>query len=497
MIDFRKLVKQVIIYGSGVWAGKVIGFLMIPIYTRVLTPADYGVLEIISRTTDIVAVLLGMGLASALFRFHADAKSEQEQVRTASTAILFAGTMGFLLSLCLALVSESLSRYIVGSAEYAYYLRLALVATGLELATMVPLSLLRIQERPTVFTVVNMGRLLLSLGLNIYLVVMLRLGVAGILISNLTSVSVLLLALFALTRRFWRPPIDVGILKGMLAYSLPFVPSSLAMFVLNFGDRYFLRSYCSLTALGVYSLGYKLCLVMPSLVMQPLGLAWSAVMFPLAQRPDANNIYTRYFNAYMFFVVFFSLGLAVLSKDIVRLAAAKEYVSAYKIVPAVLLGFIAWAASNVLELGVLVERKSYYRSLSTIIAAVVATISYLILIPRYAGMGAAWATFASFFAMAVSTYVFSNRVHPVPYDLHRSALLIALAAIFYFLGCMPPGYGSYISALARVGIICVFPVAVYMTGYFEKQDLMAAKDIAKSVLRRVGLVPGRALLGGG
>lgn len=453
---------------------------MIPIYTRALAPSDYGVLELVSRSTDIISMVLAMGMAAALFRFHADAKSDKERERVISTAVTFVGIFGLSGAVLLAMASNPISRLVFASQHYEYYLRLALIATGLELCTIVPLALLRIHERSLLFTGINLSRLGAALVLNIYLVVIHRMGVSGVFISNLIGISLVWLVLLVLTRHYWRIRMDMRILRAMLAYSLPLVPSSLAMFVLNFGDRYFLRSYCGLQALGIYSLGYKLCMVMPGIIMEPLGLAWNAVVFTLADRADAGRIYACYFNAYMFCVVFFSLTLAATAGDLVSIMAERSYFDAWKVVPIVLLGFFAWASVNIFEIGVLLEKKTYFRTFSCLIGAVSAIAAYALFIPRWGAMGAAWATVCGFFAMAVSMWIFSNRLHPIPYDLRRAVSIIALAGGVYILTRLLPGYGNMPILIARLSIVMLFPGLLYLTGYFEPENIEMAKSTVHS-----------------
>ena len=471
-MNCRKLIRHILIYGSGVWAGKAIGFIMIPFYTRALSPADYGVLELASRTTDIIAMILALGLAAALIRFHAEAKTDEDRERVIRTAVVFAGIVGLAAAGVLAISAGLVSDLVFGTGRYTLVVRLALIGMGLELGTMVPMALLRLQERSALFTAVNLGRLMVALGLNIYLVVLRRMGVVGVFTSNLVGVSLVLVVLFAATRRYWRPSIDLDVLKRMTAYSLPLVPSSLAMFVLNFGDRYFLRSCWGLKTLGVYALGYKLCLVMPGMIMEPLGLAWSAVMFEVANRDDANRVYARYFNGYMFCVVFFSVLIAALSRDLVKVMAAPGYGEAWRIVPVVLLGFIAWSSVNVFEIGALIEKKTYYRTLSCVTAGAVALAAYALLIPRWAGMGAAWATVLGFAAMSATSYVFSRKLRAIPYDMKRAAILVSLGAITYGATVLVPGVGV-VSALGRACVVAMFPVLLYAVGYFEPENIAA------------------------
>ena len=479
-MNCRKLIRHILIYGSGVWAGKAIGFIMIPFYTRALTPADYGVLELASRTVDIIAMILALGLAAALIRFHADAKTEDASEAVIRTAVVFAGLVGFSAAGVLAVSAGPVSELVIGTARYTLIVRLALVGMGLELATMVPMALLRLREQSALFTAVNLGRLLVALGLNIYLVVIQKMGVVGVFISNLVGVSLVLTVLVLATRRYWRPAIDFGVLRRMTAYSLPLVPSSLAMFVLNFGDRYFLRSCWGLRALGIYALGYKLCLVMPGMVMEPLGLAWSAVMFEVANREDADRLYARYFNGYMFCVVFSSLVIAALSRDLIVVMADPGYGDAWKIVPVVLLGFVAWASVNIFEIAALIEKKTYYRTLSCLTAGAVALAAYALLIPRWGGMGAAWATVLGFAAMSSTAYVFSRRLRPIPYDLRRAAILVALGSVIYGTTAIVPGVGL-VQALAKLCIVLLLPALLYAVGYFEPENLAAVFGRTKMV----------------
>lgn len=482
-MDFRRLLKHTLIYGSGVWTGKLIGFVMIPVYTRVLTPSDYGVLELISRVTDIIALVLGMGLAAALIRFHADCSSDKERARVANTAIAFAGAVGLGAAIVLSMSSNAISALMFGSDKYALCVRLALIAMGMELCAVTPLALLRIHERSVLFAALGVGRLLAALSLNIYLVVFLRMGVLGLMISNLIGISLVMAVLIVVVGRTWRPRLDRSLLRAMLAYSLPLVPCSFAMFVLNFGDRFFLRACCGLSVLGVYSLGYKLCMVMPGLVMEPIGLAWSAVVFTLSGRDDAPQLYARYFRAFTFCVVFFGLWLSVISRDLIAVMADRSYWEAYRVVPVVMLGLCAWGASNVFETGILISKKTYFRTISHLSAAAVVAAAYLFLIPRFGQMGAAWATVAGFGAMAAGTWTFSQRLYRIPYDLRRGLLLIGIAAGLYATGRLIPGVGAAM-IVPRTLVALALPVILYELGYFGQDDILAARGVVKWVFDR-------------
>lgn len=483
-MNFRGLLKHTFIYASGVWAGKLIGFLMIPIYTRWLRPTDYGVLEMVSRTTDIVALIVGMGMASALLRFHAEGKSDKERQRVVSTAVSFSAGLGLLCAGVLLAFAEPVSRLLLGSVRYAPCLRLAFVAMGLELCVASPMVLLRMHERSALFTAISLGRLLTALSLNIYLLVVLRMGVIGVFISNLIGISLVLLVLLVASWRSWSARMDVRILKAMLAYSLPLVPCSFAMFVLNFGDRYFLRGYSGLGVLGVYSLGYKICMVMPALVMEPLGFAWSPVVFTLADRPDVGRIYERFFNGFMFCVVFAGLWLSAVARDVIQIMADSSYYEAHRVVPVVMLGLTLWAASTAFETGIMLEKKTYFRTMGHALAAAIVTVSYLVLIPRGGAMGAAWATVCGFGAMAAAVYLLANRLHPIPYDLRRFALLLLVAGGIYACSQLLPGAGRLSTVLLRTLLVLAFPVVLYVTGYFQPDNVVAAKGVIAPILEK-------------
>lgn len=485
-MDFRRLLTHALIYGSGVWTGKLIGFVMIPVYTRVLTPSDYGVLELISRVTDVIALVLGMGLAAALIRFHAEGKTDKDCARIANTAITFAGAVGLAAAIALGASSNAISGLMFNSASCALCVRLALIAMGMELCTVAPLALLRVHERSALFALLGVGRLLVALLLNIYLVVILRMGVLGLMVGNLIGVVLLMLVLAVAVGRNWRPRLDPRLLRAMLAYSLPLVPCSFAMFVLNFGDRFFLRAYYGFGALGVYSLGYKLCMVMPGLVMEPIGLAWSAVVFTLADRGDAPTLYARYFRVFTFCVVFFGLWLSAISRDVIAVMADRSYWDAYRVVPVVMLGLCAWGASNVFETGILLSKKTYFRTVGHLSAAAVVMAAYLLLIPQYGAMGAAWATVAGFAAMAAGTYAFSQRLYRVPYDLRRATLLVVAAAGLYTISRLVPGVGAVL-IVPRTVIVLALPVVLYQAGYFTKEDISAFTTAVRSVFDRASV----------
>jgi O-antigen/teichoic acid export membrane protein len=184
----------------------------------------------------------------------------------------------------------------------------------------------------------------------------------------------------------------------------------------------------------------------------------------------------------MFCVVFFSLALAATAGDMVSIMAERSYFDAWQVVPVVLLGFFAWASVNIFEIGVLLEKKTYYRTFSCLIGAICAIVTYALFIPRWGVMGAAWATVCSFFAMAVSMWIFSNRLHPIPYDLRRTALIIVLAGGVYILTRLLPGYGNMPILIARISIVMLFPGLLYLIGYFEPKNIESAKSAVNSFI---------------
>jgi len=256
---FKKLLilsKHSFIYGLGAMASKLITFLLLPLYTRYLTPSDYGILEIFGTTRGILAIIYIMGLSSALFMSYFHYRDENDKKTVVSTALIFLTATSLFFSLILISVANNFSMIFFHSIQYTSYFRIIFLTLFFDTAIAISLSVFRAKEESKKYALVSVIRVLLAIGLNIYFIVVLKRGILGILESGLITTSLLYAFLIPGILKNAGFRFSISDLREMLNFGLPLIAGGLSTWILTVSDRYFLFFLFTPHELGLYSMGY-------------------------------------------------------------------------------------------------------------------------------------------------------------------------------------------------------------------------------------------------
>lgn len=487
----RSFVKHAAVYGLTNLLMQAGGFVLLPLYTHCLTPADYGVLEVLGRLAETAGTCLMFGgFRQALMTFYQQGRTETERRRVVSTTLSLVGFSGLLGGgLMLALAGpfgNLLGAFLPGDASTirASLLRLATLAILLEPLSQVPLTLMQARFESLRFGTVALAQLLTRLGLCVLLVKYLNGGVAGALGATVLMGTVFGLALS--TRELLRGPAwpDLGLLRGLLRFALPLMPGGLCFLLLHHGDRFFLLRFRGAEDVGTYALGYKLAQAAGMFSLSPLYMVWSAHMYKAARQADAAEMFGTVFTRIVAGYLLAALGLALFQEEVVRLLGGTAYVQASAVVVPVLLAYLAQSAASLMDAGLYVRRRTALKLPITLAATAVMLGLYTVLIPRYGSMGAAMATLIGFTFLAVCTWAVTQCVFPVRYQWPRLLALLALAAGLWLLSrLLPPLPWTW---PVKGGLWLLGPLLVWHTGLMsprEKQQVRALSGAAASRLR--------------
>jgi O-antigen/teichoic acid export membrane protein len=487
--EIRGVFRHALVYGAASVTSSLIGFLMIPVYTRCLSPRDYGVLELLQLASNVISIILAIGFSGAVLRFYFQYDSEDDRREVVSTALIAILTLGVGATLLLLTQTAWLARVVLGKPGYARLVAVMILTNFFGITLIVPLAYLRALRRSGLYGGVALGRLVLGLALNIVFVVVLRMSVLGVLLSGLIVAFVSSVGLVGGTLRSVRLGLSRAKFGEMAAYGGPLVPASLSMFVLHFADRFFLQRMTDLNQVGIYALGYRFAMMLPLLVMEPFGLIWGAAMFAIARREDAPQIYARLFTYFFGVATVFALGVSLVVKDALKVVATPKFLAAHTVVPIVLAGLLCLAASQFFETGIHLSKRTVFRAIAVGSAAGANLLLNLLLVPRYGMMGAAWATLGSFGVLAVMAYAFGQRLYRIPFEFPRLAKLVAAAALIYWASTWLHIESVAASTAARAGLLALYPGLLYVLGFYQQDELRkamrAGRVAAVSLWRRV------------
>ena len=459
--------RSAIVYGLGGAAAQIAAAILLPLYTHYLTPADYGVLELIERTGAIVVLLLlGHGIRMATFAFYCQAHTPALRLRTFSTiavvlwAILVAGSLtGIALSSWIAKWLQ------VGDPRLVAF---GIVVVMLESFLSYPIALLQARVEAVSFVTANILVAVTRMLLISIAVVWLGLGVWGVLGASAITFILFGIALTSREMRagFSRPDPDIA--RQIISFALPLLPSGLMGLALAGADRYFLVTYSGAVEVGIYSLGAKLGLSITSLAITPLWKVWTAALYEYYAAADAASRVGRVVLRILFVQVFVALGVSIFSGELVYFVAPAPYAAAASVVPILALAGTLQLANNLFEGAFWSQRNTKLKPVLTASSATIAVIAFYLLVPRWGGGGAAVALTLAYAAHASLTFVVTQRIFPVHYDWRGITAAFGMAIVLYvastFVGM------SYIGLTVRSALWLVWPALLWQLGVFTAEE---------------------------
>ena len=253
----RQLSSESLVYGLGQVSGRAVQLLLVPVLTRALLQAEYGVSDLVFAYLQTAVLVLVFGMDGALARFFYQEPDRAARVRMASSSLLFRLATGAAAALLLALFAAPLAEGLAGSASYRGYVRIVAATLPCTLVVLFGNDVLRVTFQPWKFIALNLVQTLLTAGLSLWLVLGEGMGVAGVLYGRLGGDAASALVALVLVRHTLAPRFSGATLRRMLAYGAPLVPVALAYGAIASVDRFVLQRACGLADVAVYGVAVK------------------------------------------------------------------------------------------------------------------------------------------------------------------------------------------------------------------------------------------------
>lgn len=474
LAHLRTLASHSAVYGAADVFTNVISFALLPLFTRLLTPADYGALGVLQLLSSVTKILFRMGLDGAFFRVYYDQESEPARRRLAGTVVLFAAGAGTLLFALVALLAPFVDGLLFRHTRPPVLWVLLVVAdTYVGAFSFVPQALLRIDERPRLFALFAVLRHTVNISLKVLLLVQ-GFGAAGVLVSDLVATSVFALALLPLLARRATFVLDRAQLREVLAFGLPRVPHGLMLQAQNLADRPILEAFGALSQVGFYHVGYTLGGTV-KFALSAFEPAWQPFVYAQIRKPEARETLGRVVTYVATVFVAMGLGLAVLSREVVRVMTAPAYHVAAPVVPVVALAYVLHGVFLLTSIGIAIEKKARYYPIITFVSAATNIGFNFLLIPRLGMMGAAWATVISYAVMAGLGFVISRRLYPVPFETGRLARMVASAGAVFAASLLAPD--ALVPAVCvKLALLAAFPLLLVLSGVVTAAERRYARE---------------------
>lgn len=470
MLDnVRRISRQLFAYGTADVLVLAISFLLLPIYTRILTPREYGALALLLVFEAFLKIINRWGMDAALLRFYYDHPPEERKTLAGTIAGFFALANGAIAVLLLAL-AVPINRALFDSTEFIWPYRLLIVNMFLSTFLVLPLTLLRIQERARLFASINFSLSFGTILLRLLLVVVLRFGILGIVIADVVMTAMILLALQGTLRSMiaWR--FSQAHLREVFGYGFPFVPNGVLTHVMGMGDRFILGLYMPLREVGFYLIAGSVAALI-KYFPTAFDVAWTPFAFDSMQRKDAPVLFAR-IATYAFAVLVGSLvALSGLGPPLMSLMLPAEYHAVGPLVPLLALAAAVQTVRTLPGTSLNVAKKTAVYPTVTAAGAVVSTGAYFALIPRFGMYGAAIALLISQALTTALMIVLAQKAYRIPYELGRLVKVAAVGTATYAAMITIVSGSSWRTVMVRVALLALFPVSLVLLRFLRPQEL--------------------------
>ncbi|MBV8161251.1 MAG: oligosaccharide flippase family protein [Acidimicrobiia bacterium] len=453
--DRRTLGRDVAVYGLATVLVQIVAFATTPVYTRLLGPSVYGVLELLTVIVSFVITALFDGIGVASVRLYA---TEDPEGRRSLLAAGMFGTVGATVvgAALAAALADPLAKLVFGTSTATTALLAAAIYLPIAVAARFCAEVLRMQRRPWPFLASSVATAILGGTIAIVLVAAAGLGAEGVYygmaVGAIAGLAVSLIAAHgAMALR-----LSGRQLRRLTALGGPLAISALAGWSLVLIDRLILVHFVSLRQIGFYGLANRLAGVL-LIATYAFGTAWTPYILGLyAEDPEAEaSLRADVLRHLLAAMAIIAVAIALFAREVVRVVAGARYLPAAATMPTLALATLFFSTVVVVQVPFLIEQRTPQMARLSLVAAGVNIAACFALIPPWGIQGAAVATIAGFGVQAALYYKQAQALRRAPYDGGRMAAIVALSLPFIAAGWWP-NHVSVIAIGVKLGLLLVY-----------------------------------------
>jgi O-antigen/teichoic acid export membrane protein len=479
----KELTKDTAIYGISTMVGRFLNFILVPLYTNIFPPADFGIIQLIYAYMALLNIVFIYGLDSAYLKF-ASSKDIGDDKDNFSTPYISVFVTSLLFVLLIVVNINAIGTSLRIPTEYTYLIYLGAAILFVDANVVIPFLKLRLDRKAKIFSLFKVLNISVNIVMNVYLILVLKWGIEAIMISNLiASVVSLMLVSFTVIKNF-RFKFHSLLFKRMIKFGIPFLPAGFAIMLIQVIDVPILEKLTDLKTVGIYKANYKLGIFM-MLFVNMFQFAWQPFFLQNAKEPNAKEMFSKVLT---YFTLVGSVILVVLSLFITDIAQIRisgfsligsQYWTGLHIVPIILFAYLINGMHTIFAAGIYIEEKSIYVPVITGTGAVVNVVLNFLLIPYLNITGAALAAAASYLVIGLGYYFVAQKFYQVKYELKRIGhIFIAIflvGVVFYYLDSIDNLLFQY-----KVILLILFTLYIYFVAVNRDEINLIKKKFAES-----------------
>jgi O-antigen/teichoic acid export membrane protein len=482
--QFNNLIKSIIIYGFGNVSVKLVGLVLLPMYTNphLLSPDEYGALGMMDISAQILISIFSLSLYAAYGRWYWDKDHISDRRKIFFTCFSTLFVFSAFIAVSGIFAARPLSMVLFDRESFAKALMLMMIGASMQPLIDFTLTQMRLEEKPLFYITTNILRLAITLGATIWFLKYANRGLEGIYEAQIMGNILFLIITSGYIYRSSIFSFSVPVVKEMIRFSLPLSLAAFSNVLLAVFDRYVLNYKSTLLDVGIYTQGFKIANTTKVFIISSVQLALAPAIFRIMNHPDHKMIYSKIMTWFTVIVVYFSLFLSLFGLEVTKVfTTGTIYWDAYKIIPILSLGIIFGMLKDVSITGLQITKRT--RVIGVIITAIAIFNLGLnmLMVPLWGIFGAATSSLVSQLVFFSVLYLYAQKHYPIPYRLDRVGMVIISGIILFIAGSSVNEMSLGIRIAVKMTALLIFPLLLFIFRIITREEIAMALSLFNSI----------------
>ncbi|MGE1101271.1 lipopolysaccharide biosynthesis protein [Peribacillus simplex] len=427
----NKLVKRFLEYALGSGAVLLLGFISAPINTRLFTPEEFGEFSMFVLFTNIVNVLVLMGLDQSFIRFFYEEKNQKRLLyQTIKYPLIVCSFLTIFIIIFWQWVSKTL--FNTNSIEIII---LFIITNFLLVFNRFSFLVIRMQQKGKLYSYLQVLQKIINILIILITVKITKDGFFSLTIAMLVSCIIVTFVSIILSRDLWELKSSNREIKTknneLMKFGFPLMFTFLITLIFQFSDRVFIQYFNGYTELGLYSAAFSIVALLNA-VQTAFSTFWVPVAYEHYEKNRDDKIFFKSVNSIVSLFMFFIGIILILFKDLIILILGEDFREAASIMPFLIFMPIMYTISETTVLGINFKKKPQYHIIIALLSAIASILGNVILVPIYGATGAAISTGLAYILFFVIRTIISNRFYKVNYELKKFYFMTLSLSLFAF-----------------------------------------------------------------
>lgn len=431
--SIKKNINSFVIGSTAILFGniciKAVSFLLLPIYTKYLTPNEIGIYDTINSLSSILIPLLIMGLDSAFSAFYFDENDDVRDKRVFNTILTFMLIVSIVPLAIGILLSKPISFSLFKTSEYSNLTLYMFLSCSVHLIYVPYMLELRLKNKLILFSLFNFFSVLINVLLNVIFLVSFKYGIRSLFISHfIMEISILIFNLFFNKTKYTFNYFDISFLSSLLKFSIPFIPTALLSWILVFSDRYILLFYHGELAVGLYGIASRIQSAL-SIFISSVSTAYTTFAYQNVNDENGKKQFANVFKLFCIMLLVISFTVSLFSINLVKTFCESSFYESYIPIRDLCYSQIFSGMNTIISYGITFTKKSIYIFVALLISSITNLVLNIIFIPQFGISAAALTTLIGILVQLIYTTIKSKKLFPYTYGLVPISLQIIISYI--------------------------------------------------------------------